>query len=90
MVCEGHLDLFRDVETTVQKGVKCICGCNFAADRVVSWKTSVVLSLVLATSIPVGAPLCSKCSKMSVDGEEALMEFIEEEHRYETFLHVIC
>ena len=84
MVCEGHLDLFRDVEDTVLKGVKCINGgCNWTANRVASWKTSIVLSLALTTSVPIGALLCRNCSNITVDGEEALMEFIKEEHRFD-------
>ena len=84
MVCEGHLDLFRDVEDTVLKGVKCVNGgCNTRADRVASWQTSVVLSLSLMTPVPMGALVCSRCSKKTVDGVEALMEFIKEEHRFD-------
>ena len=85
MVCEHHHgSLFKDVDETVLKGMKCVNGgCNTKATRVASWKTSVVLSLVIGTSVPMGSLVCPRCNNLKVDGESSLMDFIREEDRLE-------
>ena len=80
-VCEAHLELFNDVDGALRKKTKCV-GCNNTADRAANWKSSITLSLIHSTSIPIGSAICSTCNKASAEGEDELMTFIQQEHRY--------
>ena len=79
-VCQSHMPLFRDIDTTFDSNAQCDA-CHNRALRAASWKESVVLTLVHGITIPIGAPICSSCYKISAEGIEELLRFFEAEHR---------